>query len=168
VGQHMANVDAAEIIAHIDDQPVFIAPTIKHRPLLPKETGRGKILADSGRAAIALQPDYRQPGFQRAFRVGMGLPKLLQPLPRNNMHLALCWMSCEEDDRGSRLLFQRIGYKRLPPRVNPFASEAPSAEGSAAGAEPSPTSDGAIEPQRATVPYPLQPTVRLSIKKGND
>ena len=25
----------------------------------------------------------------------------------------------------SRLLFQRIGYKRLPPRVNPFASEAP-------------------------------------------
>jgi hypothetical protein len=25
----------------------------------------------------------------------------------------------------SRLLFQRIGYKRLPPRVNHFASEAP-------------------------------------------
>jgi len=25
----------------------------------------------------------------------------------------------------SRLLFQPIGYKRLPPRVNPFASEAP-------------------------------------------
>jgi hypothetical protein len=65
-----------------------------------------------------LQPDHRQPGFQRAFRVGMGLPKLLQPLPRNNVHLSLFWTYGEEDDCVSRLLFQRIEYKRLPLRVS--------------------------------------------------
>ena len=46
VGQHMANVDAAEIITHVDDKPVFVSPNIKNRPPLPEETCRGKILAD--------------------------------------------------------------------------------------------------------------------------
>ena len=118
VGQHMANVDAPEIITHVDDKSVFVASNIKHRPSRPKETCRGKILANRRGAAIALQPDDRQPGFQRAFGVGMGLPKCLQPLTRNNVHLSLFWTYGEEDDRVSQLLSQRIEYKRLPPRVN--------------------------------------------------
>src|SRR5215217_4828484 len=127
VREHMTNVDAAQIITHVDDKPVFIAPNVKHRTPLPEETCRGKILADCRGAAIALQPDNRQPGFQRAFSVGMGLPKLLEPLSRNNVHLSLFWTSCEEDDRVSRLLCQCIGYKRLPLRVNSFALAAPNA-----------------------------------------
>src|SRR5436305_86228 len=126
VREHMAYVDAAEIIAHVDDQPVFVAPNVKHCPPRPKETCRSKIFADCQGASIALQPDKRQPGFQWAFRVGMGLPKLLKPLPRNNVHLSLWWTSCEEDDRVSQL-FPCIGYKKLPLRVNPFALAAPNA-----------------------------------------
>src|SRR5262245_38979866 len=126
VREHMANVDTAQIIAHVDDKPVFIAPNVKHRPPLPEETCRGKILADCRRAAIALQPDNRQPSFQRAFRIGMGLPKPLEPLPRNNVHLSLFGTSCEEDNLMSRVLFQCIGYKRFPLRVNPSVLAAPS------------------------------------------
>ena len=93
VRKHMANVDAAEIIAYVDDKPIFVAPNVKYCPPLPEETCRSKILADCRGAAIALQPDKRQPGFQRAFRVGMGLPKLLKPLPCNNVQLSLYWTS---------------------------------------------------------------------------
>jgi hypothetical protein len=107
MGQYVANVDAAEIIAYIDDQPVFVAANIKHRPPLPEETGQGKILADCSRAAIALQPDYGQPSFQWAFRIGMSVPKRLQPLPGNHVHLSLFSMSYEEEeDRVSRLFCQ--------------------------------------------------------------
>src|SRR5919199_5959063 len=96
VREHMTNVDPTQIITHVDDKPVFIAPNVKHSTPLPEETCRGKILTDCRRAAIALQSDNRQPGFQRALSVGMGLPKLLQPLPCNNVHLSLVWTSCEE------------------------------------------------------------------------
>jgi hypothetical protein len=124
MGQHMANVDAAEIIAYIDAQPVFVAPNIKHRPPLPEETCRGKILTDCRGTTLVLQPAHCQPGWQWAFSVGMGMPKLLQPLPCNNVHLLLFWTYGEKDERVSRLLCQCIGYKRLPPRVNSFASAA--------------------------------------------
>jgi hypothetical protein len=46
MGKHMANVDAAQVIAPIDDKPIVVPANIEHRPPLSEETCRSKILAD--------------------------------------------------------------------------------------------------------------------------
>src|SRR5262245_1325734 len=86
MGKHMANVDAAQVIAHIDDKPIFVPANIEHCPPLSEETCRSKILADLVWAAIVLQSCNGQPGFQRALGIRMGFPKRLKPLPRNHVH----------------------------------------------------------------------------------
>src|ERR671918_135893 len=46
MGEQMANVDASQIIAHIDDKAIFAPSNIENRTPLPEETCRGKISAN--------------------------------------------------------------------------------------------------------------------------
>ena len=90
----MANVDATEIITHVDDESVFVAPDIKHRTPLPEETCRGKILADRRRRVNPFAVEMPHP---RSMSLLPGRERLSDGLQSGHQGLALLGLHGAEE-----------------------------------------------------------------------
>jgi hypothetical protein len=110
VREDMADIYPSQIITHIYDQSVFVAPYIENCTPLSQKTSRGKILAGFMRSGIALLPHDREPGSKRSFCIWMILPEFLESLPSDYMHSSSANLMLPIWEHESRMSRVRIPF----------------------------------------------------------
>jgi hypothetical protein len=82
--QDVSDVDASEVVAHVDHESVLVPTDVEDRPTGTQEARGGKVLAKlMWRPVVATLQDPI-PGIERRLRVRMPLPEMAQRLPRDD------------------------------------------------------------------------------------